>query len=492
MNPSARIHPYLLFATLTLGFGVVTTWLLHNNFVNDAAIVNWASLAAIFDAKTLRLENLGFAHPHGPMLILAPLHFIHGIGAAAPYIVSVMAVAFLMTLWNRHLRQGDYSAAQRALLVVLMAAHPALLWGATGGGREAISLLMFYLLYRSCLRMVYEKDMRSFIALGMVLAAFFYFDVISIFLFLALLPLLLVLVPSSMMREAPFSVYIMIGMPLLIALGSWIYFNWIFYGEPLAFINYYASGFAGARIEAETLPWLREFGGQFALPTLLGACYVLLGYPVLLFLMLRSYKEGRQLRISLVLMLHPALAIGFATWAYYLASPLQLSVLIAAGVMAELNRIRCHGRCMVPLVMLLGVGIFSSWLLVLHDDYSHLQPWTAALQHQQPAAHLGDKALGHWLAEHREPTLLDLHSAHQVVTARGDAVGLLLPFTPEYRLAMRSDRPAIPQIAVPNPDTPAGVRDAINVRFPQLYESGLSGYQRVYDEDGWRVYRRVH
>ncbi len=492
MNHAARLTPYLLFATLTLGFGLVTVWLLHNNFVNEAAIINWASLTAIFDADTLRLENLGLAQPHGPILILAPFYFIPGVGGVAPFVVSALVAALLMSVWNRHLRQGGYSTAQRALLIGLMMAHPALVWGGSSGGREALSLLMFYLLYRSCLRMAYEKDMRSFIALGLVLAAFFYFDVISLFLFLALLPLLLVLVPSFMRREAPFSVYIITGMPLLVVMGAWIYFNWIFIGEPLAFFNSYASGFTGARIEAETLPWLREFGGQLVVPTLHGLAYVLLGYPVLLLLMWHRYQEGRQLHVSLVLLLHPVLAIGLATWAFYLASPLQITLLIAAGVMAELSRITWRERSLLPLVVLLGVGLVTSWHLAVRDHYSHLIAWTAALQQQQPPAPPGAKALGRWLAEHREATLLDLRSAHQVVGARGDAEGLLLPFTPEYRLAMRSDRPAVPQIAVPNPDTPAGQRDAINVRFPQLYEVGIAGYQRVYDENNWRVYRRAH
>lgn len=489
MNRAMRITPYLLFAALSLAFGLVIVWLLQNNFVNPEAILNWASVKAIFDADTLRLENLGFAHPHGPMLLLAPLHFL-GVGAAAPYIVSLLVAAFLLTVWNRHLRMGGYSAAQRTLLIVLMAVHPALLYGATSGGREAVSLLLFYLLYRSCMRMAYEKDMRSFIALGLVLAAFFYFDVISIFLFVALLPLLLVFVPENMMREAPLSVYIIIGMPLLIILGAWIYFNWIFLGEPLAFFNTYESGFTGAKIAAETLPWLKAYGGEFIMPSLLALLYVLLGYPVLLFLMLRNYSDGRHLRITLVLMLHPVLAIGLATLVFYLASPLQITMLIAAGVMAEVSRMQCtRGRCLVPLVVLLLVGLASSWYLAARDDYSHLQPWTAALEKQQAPAHVGDRALGRWLANHREATLLDLRSGYHVVIERGDARGLLLPFTPEFRLALRSDRPAVAQIAVPDPDSPAGQRDAINARFPQLFESGMPGYQRVYDEDGWRVYR---
>lgn len=491
MTRSQRRTSWMLFAALTLLFGVMAAWLLRNNFTNEAALLNWSTLKAVFDADTLRLENIGFAHPYGPMLLLAPFHFLPWVGAAGPFIVSVVVIALLLTLWYRHLTQGGYSTAQRALLLLLLLVHPAILWGATTGGSEAIALLMFYLLYRACLRMIYESDIRSFIAIGLVLAAFFYFNVISVFIFVALLPLLVLIVPIRLLRESPLSVYVIIGTPLLIILGAWIYFNWIFLGEPLAFLHTYESGFAGAKSQAETVAWLRAYGGEFVIPTLLGMGYVLFGYPVLLFLLLRSYGEGRQLRISLVLMFHPVLSIGLATLTYYLASPLQITVLIAASVMAEISRMAClKSRCMVPLVLLLLLGNATSWYLFVQDGFSHVKPWSTALLHEQTPTGHGDRALGHWLAEHREPTLLDLKSGYRVVAARGDAVGLLLPFTPEYRLAMRSERPTVPQIAVPDPDSATGRRDAINARFPALYASGLPGYQRVYDENGWRVYRR--
>lgn len=488
-----RVSSVAVFAMIAGGFGVISAWLLQNNYANDASLYNWATVQAILDAESLRMENLGFERPHGPILALAPLHLIPGMQAFSPYVLSVLTSALLLTLWHRHLAQHGFSLTKRVLLLALMAMHPAVLWSATSGGGGAIALLLFYLLYRSCLRMIYEQDIRSFIALGLVLAGFAYFNVVSIYLFVALLPLLLFIVPIPLLRESPFSVYIIIGMPLLIVVVSWIYFNWIFLGEPWAFLDADDSEFLGARARAETLPWLMDFGGEFAKPLVIGLAYALVGYPVLLYLLWRSQREGRQLRISLVLMYHPVISIAIATFTYFLASPLQITTLMIAGVMAEVTRQEClKYRCWGALLVLLVIGLGSSWYMYLKDDYSHLDSWSIALNSPQQHSYAGDVAVGKWLSENRMPTLIDLRSGYRAIVARGDAKGLLLPTSHMYRLAMRSERPMVEQIAVPDPVTTQGKRDEINVRFPSLYESGLTDYKLVYNRDGWRVYRRIN
>lgn len=491
MSYAPRISTMAVFVTMSIVFGMTVAWLLQNNYESDQALYNWASVRAIFDAQTLRLENLGFDRPHGPILALAPFYLIPGLQAISPFVVSAVASAFLLTLWYRHLLQGGYTFTQRVSLVALIAVNPAVLWSATSGGGEAIALLMFYLLYRSCLRMIYEKDIRSFIALGLVLATFIYCDVIAIYLFIALLPLLIFIVPIPLLRESPLSAYLIIGIPLLIVVASWIYFNWIFLGEPLAFLSTYKSAFAGAKEFAETLPWLREYGGQLVEPMLIGLVYVVVGYPVLLFLLWRSHMQGRQLHISLVLMLHPVISIGVGTLTYFLASPFQITMLITASVMAEIGRLGCHKmRCMVPLALLMVTGTATSWYMILANEYSHIRPWSMALQQVQTQQFSGDSNVGLWLADNRKPTLIDLRSGFRAIVSRGDASDLILPYSKDYRLAMRSEWPGVAQIAVPDPDMPQGKYDEINMRFPKLYETGLPGYERVYDEDGWRVYRR--
>lgn len=491
MRTAHRGEAAIVFGVWAVVFGIAGAWLLHNNYSADAAQYSWASLRAMFDADTLRLENLGFHHPHGPLLLLAPLVLIPSIQAAAPFIVSATVTALLFTLWHGELSRRGYPRSWRVALLLLMTLNPAVLWSATGGGGEALTLLMFYVVYRCCLRMDHDQDIRSFIALGVAIAVFVLVDVVAVYLLAVLLPLLLLIVPIPRLRRSPLSVYVIIATPLLVVVASWLFFNWIFLGGPLISLYTYQSAYVGASAHAELAPWLLDYGGQFATPMYRGLLYVLMCYPVLMFLLWKSYQERRKISTPLVMMFFPVIGVGLATFTYFLASPLQITTLISASVMAEIGRREClSARCVAPLLFLLAIGTGTSWYLFVTDDYSHVQPWTAALVQRQAPQHSGDARMGHWLAENRAPTLIDLHSGFRAVAARGDAAGLLTPFTHEYQLAMRSDRPSVAQIAVPNPDGEPGRHDQINMRFPQLYESGMQGYERVYDQDDWRVYRR--
>jgi len=493
MNYSKLIRQGGLFATTCLLFIIMAVWLLQNNYISDDAQYKLATIRAFLDSDSLRLESLGFEHPQGPILALLPFYLIPWLQSVAPFALSIVTTAALIVLWYKQLAEAGYSLPQQVILLILIVINPAILWSATSGGDEAISLLLFYLLYRSTLRVIYDKDIRSFMAFGLVIAAFIYFDVASVYLLIVLLPLLLFIVPIPLLRESPLSIMIIIGMPMMIISVTWIYFNWIFFGEPLAFLNTYGSAFTGAITQAETLPWLRDFGGQLALPTIIGLAYAIACYPVLLLLAWRHIVSRQELRVHLILMLYPVISIGIATLTYFLASPLQITALIMASVMAELGRTG-FGKTsyMAPLILLLSIGTATSWVLYVKDEYSPVHKWTLALSKAQENNLGSDSTLGHWLAVNRLPTMIDFQSGYKAIVARGDAYGLLLPFSNEYRLAIRSDRPNVPQIAVPEPDTTQGRRDKINARFPHLYESGMPGYKRVYDEYGWRIYRRIN
>ncbi len=474
-------------------FGFVVFIILQHNYINDEAQYNLASIISILDADTFRLENLGYEHPHGPILALAPLAAIPWLKSLAPFVVSVCTTSLLLTLWYRQLTKIGYGQFQRIVLLLLIAINPAILWSATSGGDEAIALFIFYLMYRNSLRLIDEKDIRSFIALGLVLAAFFYFDPISIYLFISFFPLIPLIIPIPLLRESPLSIYIIVGMPLLIIISMWIYFNLIFFGETLAFLNTYQSKFTGAMANAETLPWLRDYGGQLVTPILKGFVYVVASYPVLLYIMWQKHRGKRQLFTSTVLIFFPVISIGVSTYAYFLASPTQVTALIMGSVLAEITRIGDNKfNNFSVIIFLLLIGTASSWYIFTKDNYSYTKQWSAALLSSQNNPFSDDIKVGQWMAANHSPTMIDFQSGYRAIISRGDAEGLILPFTHEYRLAMRTERPKVAQIAVPDPDTFEGKRDKINIRFPHLYESGLPGYERVYDENGWRIYRHTN
>lgn len=479
------------FATAALGLVVIGLW--QNHYTGDLALRYWAKLLAVLDSTGIRLENLGALYPHGRFYALAPFHYLGPLDSpGAPYLVSALVAAGLIVLWNHHLRRAGHPASFRAVLIGLALVHPALLWNATNGALGTISLLFFYLLYMAALRMVQHRDIHSFIMLGVVLALFFFVDEVTFYLFVALVPLLALMVPRQILVSAPLSAYVILATPLMVVILGWLYFNWVFYGTPLAFLSEPHSGFLGARQDVEHIRWLRTYGGEWVAPGAVAAVLTAAAYPVLFLLLGRAARHPAHFSAAIVLLLHPVVAVALATYDYFLSHPMEIVALVVAGVMAELTMLdsrRPHVRWAA--IGLLSAGVVGGWYGFLHDATPAMQRWASALVAPVSAGpHSGDAALGRWLNRNRGVTLMDEGTAYRVIAARGDAEGLVLPFSDSFKIELRRGRPGLDMVVVPDPGTARGRRDAINQRWPELYKAGIPGYSLVYDDDGWRVWRR--
>lgn len=494
MHKALTKHNLLFFflAAAILSCGAV--WLLGHGYVNDLALSRWAKVLGVLGAPETRLEDFGLLYPHAPVYVLMPFHFIPGLNsAAAPYFASCLAGALLLAVWNYHLAEKRYRPRDRLLLVSLVAAHPYFLWAATSGTHNALSLLMFYLMYLACARLIREGDVRSFIMLGVVLAGYFFVDERTFFIFLALLPLLPLISPPKMLQAAPVSVYLVIGIPLAIAVSAWAYLNWIFHGDAWQFIRSSESSFRGAWPLTPYVEWLRAYGGTFFEPMLATLAVGTVAYPAVGWLVFRARRHVLLLRGTLVLFAHLIIAAGFATSEYFLAHPADMLFLYSAGIMAGVvlfPRETTQGRHELLALLLLSVA--GGWLSFGWKPTPDMANWLRAWQGKQVEARFpADLALGEWLRQNRQETLLDDRAAYRAIAARGDGRGLLLPFSSEFKLAMKSDRPTGQQIVVTGPRNASHVVDAVNRNFPDLYRKGMRDYRLVYDDTYWRVYRRM-
>jgi len=485
----------LLLSVALLGAG--TVWVLSNGFHLDAATDRWAQVISALGARHILLENLTFLTPHIPLYLLIPFYYIPGLDTgAAPYLVSLLAAGFLLYLWIRDMKEVEASRGRIAILLLLIAIHPAFLWAATSGGHIALSMIAFYLLYRAVQHVITEHDLHSYIMLAMVFLFFFFIDGSAIFIFVALLPLLVVVAPVRTLMISPMSLYLIVGTPFAFAVGTWAYMNWIFEGSFLHFITNSDSAFLGGMLHINDYPWLKEYGGQFFKPLLVATGYMLIAYPVAVYLLLDTMSNSYRFRATFVLLVHPLIAIAIATSQNYLTHPFQILTLISAGLMAELTFVKMQTkREFFLLVLFMMVSITGGWWLFAQTGNPQMQQWVRALEGEPPfvaSSMDGDLQLGLWLKAHHQPTLIYERSAYKVIAARGDAKGLMLSFSREFKIAMRERIPAAAMIAVPDPISIRGKRDKINIRHPQLYDHGMKGFVRAYDALGWRVYRRIH
>jgi len=487
----------ILIFFLAVGLAVLTVWILANGFYLEGATQSWAMVIAALGADDVLLENLTMLTPHFPLYLLAPFYYIPGLDTgAAPYLISIMASVFLLFLWARNLRDVELSQIRLAILAILIVVHPAFLWAATSGGHITLTMVTFYLLYRAAQHIISDHDLHSYISMAVVFVLFFFIDGTAVYIFVALLPLLVLIAPIRTIMVSPMSMYLIVGTPFAFAVGTWAYMNWIFEGEFLYFITNSESAFLGGMLKVDQYPWLMDYGGQFFMPLLVSAGYLLIAYPVSLYLLLDTADDNHRFRATFVLMLHPLIAIGIATSQFYLTHPFEILTLVSAGLMAELTYVKMQtNREFVLLVAFMLVSIVGGWWLFIETGNPQMIRWVKALQGENTMVAVdkdADLQLGKWLSAHRQPTMLYERSAYRVIAARGDADRLMLSFSLGFKSAIRERIPSVTQLAVPDPSTQLGRRDLLNVRYPTLYSNGFAGFKLVYDKLGWRVYRRIH
>jgi len=497
MTGHSAIESRILLTAVIALLGGITVWILSNGFYLESAMDRWAAVVATLDASDVLLENLTFITPHIPLYLLMPFYYIPGLDTgAAPYLVSLLAAACLLILWARHMREVELSHVRLAILMTLVVIHPAFLWAATSGGYIALSMIAFYMLYRSAQQVISHHDLHSYISLALVFFFFFFIDGSAIFIFVALLPLLVVIAPVRTVMVSPMSLYLIVGTPFAFAVGTWAYMNWIFEGSFINFITNADSAFMGGMLHINEYPWLKNYGGQFFKPLLAATGYMLVAYPVAVYLLLDTMNDSYRFRATFVLLIHPLIAVAIATSQNYLTHPFEIMTLISAGLMAELTYVKMQSRReFVLLVLFMMVSAGGGWWLFVETGNPQMKQWVGALHGENrmlAATSDGDLQLGLWLKKHRQPTLIYERSAYKVIAARGDAKGLMLSFSHEFKTAMRERSPAAILIAVPEPGSIRGKRDKINSRYPDLYEHGLKGFEKVYDSLGWRVYRQQH
>lgn len=483
-----------LFLLLFVVLGVCTVWLLEHNYINDIALRRSAKLIGIFDAPQLRFENLGLVYPHLPYYLLVPFFCLPGLPPVmAPYLASLCAGAGLLVFWQQELRDRGYGVRFRLALLVAVIAHPYFLWAITSGTvQDALSLVLFYFFYTTLARLSGEEDVRSFILLALILAAYFFVDERALFLFFALLPLLPLVAPPRMMRTSPVSVYAVITFPFLASVASWAYLNWIFHSDPWLFWNSPESSFRGGWFRAPDVEWLRLYGGTWLRPILIACLHALVSFPVLIWLLARVRRERVLLAATVVLFLHPLIAIGFGTLKYFVTHPMGMLFLFSSGIMAGIVLMPPLGavarRGMVTAMLM---GVLGGWLSMSWNPDPEIRRWHDAVAGAQLLPqHQGDLALGLWLQSNRQPTLLDDNSGFRAIVARGDARGLRLSFSEEFKMALKRESPMVSQIAVPNPAGRNGSGDRINKQYPLLFAFGMEQYRLVYDDAEWRVFRR--
>lgn len=484
-------HPLAVFLVAVAVLFALTQWLLANGYVDENALSIWAKILALRDAPEARIEFLGFGYTHGPIYLTMLASFVPGLSAPVlPYQLSAIFAALVLAYWYRLIRphMPVWAAWSGILLIAL---NPLFLWSATSSLQSSLGLGVFFAVCLNIMWLPVGYTPQAYLRLGSLLALLFLVDERALYLLPGLFLLISAALPRDALTRSPFAMYLLIFTPIALAVLAWAYLNWLFLGDPFDFLRAADSTFLGAWLDYPYTPWLVDHGGGFVLPVLVALAMQLAAFPALLILGFRAIGRRWPLRTGLIVYGTLALAVGLSTLHGTLSHPAVYISLTFAGLAVGFHHLRVQTKgARLLAAVTLAAGIFGGWAVLNWEATTRLERWTNAITgNQQPQLFEAEHALANWLRDHPGPTLLDDRDGYAVVADLGATRDLILPFSSEYKLALRRDRLTVVQVAVLDPARSRGL-SPLRVRFPDLYSRGMSGYERVYDAEGWRVYRR--
>lgn len=259
---------------------------------------------------------------------------------------QILAVAagacFLGLLW-RDLAEavGRLPASGLTLLVAL---NPLFLEPMLVGDTQAFALLGLYGLCRVLRRLRGDIEAFTYLRIAGLLCLMLCISMEAAMLAVALAPWLLLVAPRNVLRHAPGSFYLVCYAPFAFALAGWLYLRLVAGDAAWPLLT----AFSDAAL-APALFETRSFAAAWALPLRWGAA-VLLGFPVLALLVLRSVTGRRSVMVALgavLLAAIMAIALGLRLEPY-------LSVLWVP-VALLLRGLRLRRAWIAALLLLIGI-----------------------------------------------------------------------------------------------------------------------------------------
>jgi hypothetical protein len=163
--------------------------------------------------------------------------------------------------------------------------------------------------------------------------------------------------------------------------------------------------------------------------------------------------------------------------------------ILAAAAIMRVPDVRERGAGFVVALLALGwLGGLASLALIDPAAATHLR---AALDGRGDEPERLDALGAGGAAAAREGILADTDNAPAFVLGRGRARGILGSSSEPFALAMLFSRIDAPFVAVPDPDSNAGMDNRLNKAFPLLFRLGAPGYRVVYQNNTWRLYGRI-
>jgi hypothetical protein len=466
---------------------LLTAIAVRHGLLADDALRLWAGATTAADGE-VPVGRIVAAYPTLPFMTTTLIAWLAPPGTPAPALVSALLFAVIAGCCFLSFRRAGLPVIAAGVAALLIALHPALLRAVVAGPGDmflAAFLLMF------CLAL-YDLRARSgtpeVMNVGLALMGLAFSHPMGAAFAFAAVPFLVFAIRPATAANSAANVVIALVFPTSFAIAAFSYVAWIFPGDGWSFFAAPAE-----RLSAWTAGVARELGDRLssipALETSAVMAIALAAGAPLAVVMLARVRRRRPLLI-------PAAVFGAAAIAATAISVVcglfgdPTALVVAAPVLAAsvVIRVPVARERIAVLLALLMVGWFGGLAgLALVD------PLTVSSLHagltldanaNADALAAGGASTGH------DDVLADVDNAPAFVLGRGGGRGLLGPQSEAFALAMLFGRIDAAFVAVPDPQTPVGAKDRLDIAFPALFRDGLPGYRVIYQNKIWRMFAR--
>jgi hypothetical protein len=466
---------------------VLTAIAVRNGLVADDTLRLWAGASTAADGQ-VPIGRIVAGYPTLPFLATTLVAWLAPAGTPAPALVAAGVFSLIAAFCFLSFRKIGLPYVVAVVATLLVAFHPALVRGVVAGPADMF-LAAFLLIFSLAL---YDLRARSgpseVMHVGLSLMALAFSHPVGAAFAFAAVPFLAFAVRPLLVASSALNIVIALVFPTLFMLASFAYVSWVFPGDGWSF---FAAPTQSLSLWSAAVA--RLFGnGLFRVPIIdaslaMGAALAI-GAPVVVVLLALVYRR-RPLVIPAAVFIATAIAAtAICVGSGFFGDPTAMVLAapaLAATVVIRIPIVRERIIIVIALLALGWLGGFVSLTLVdpitMNRLYAVFDP---GANERLDAIAAGGASVG------RDGVLADTENAPALVLGRGGAHGVLGPESEAFALAMLFARVDTPLIALPDPQSPAGVKDRLDKAFPSMFRDGLAGYRVIYQNNTWRIFAK--
>lgn len=464
-----------MFAVLAVAYYALGSWLWSRGIVSlDLLGLSEKARLGLAGAAP-RLANLGFVVPPLPLLLMLPF--------ADPLVAQAVVAGALVALLTGTIARTVADPWIRATGIAYVWASPLFLFLSV----ERYPSLLFCALLASALvaivRYLRSEYSLPLFAAGTAYGLTFFVDFRSI----ALLPFLLFAAALPWLRAArarAIAVALTVGFPITFLSLAWMYVNWVFFGDPLAFVNDKASFFRMQSIGPETLSsGAGAATVRYGLARLVPALAVVLPY-LCGFFALGGGRTAHAASLRLVYLMPAVLFVCELCFGVFVPTASFLALFVLTFLLCAAHM---RGSAVTRAALLLSLA--ASFVLPLSSPSAEERAFSRALFGFPAESNVAEYRAVAETIDGLAPgkVLLDDRVSYPVVAFASDVSRFVLPYQPGFEAAAADPRERASYVVV----APQDARDEIAARHPSVERGRLDGFASIYASGRYTIFERI-